>query len=158
MLRLALLSGRGRLGTFTGALVALTASSALVMAGAMPLEAALRTHPPVERYAASAAVVTGQQIVGKDHDVPLGERARVDSALAARLAGVPGVRAAIADVSAPAQLGGRASVAHGWSSAALTPYVLKAGRAPAGPGEAVTGYPAKLGAQLRLASTGAPRT
>ena len=40
MLRLALLSGRGRLGTFTGALVALCASSALVMAGAMPLEAA----------------------------------------------------------------------------------------------------------------------
>src|SRR3954449_12344583 len=101
MLRLALLSGRGRLGTFTGALVALTASSALVMAGAMPLEAALRTHPPVERYAAAAAVVTGQQIVGKDHDVPLGERARVDSALAARLAGVPGGRAAVADVSGP---------------------------------------------------------
>ena len=72
MLRLALLSGRGRLGTFTGALVALIASSALVMAGAMPLESALRTHPPVERYSAAAAVVTGQQIVGADHDVPLG--------------------------------------------------------------------------------------
>ena len=64
MLRLALLSARGRLGTFTGALVALIASSALVMAGAMPLEAALRSHPPVERYAAAAAVVTGQQTVG----------------------------------------------------------------------------------------------
>src|SRR4051812_1206804 len=158
MLRLALLSGRGRLGTFTGALVALTASSALVMAGAMPLEAALRTHPPVERYAAAAAVVTGQQIVGKDHDVPLGERARVDSALAARLAGVPGVRAAIADVSAPAELGGRATVAHGWSSAALTPYALSAGRAPAGPDEVVTGYRTALGAKLRLASTEAART
>src|SRR5436190_3508612 len=158
MLRLALLSGRGRLGTFTGALVALIASSALVMAGAMPLEAALRTHPPVERYAAAAAVVTGQQIVGKDHDVPLGERARVDSVLAARLAAVPGVRAAIADVSAPARLGGRDTVAHGWSSAALTPYVLSAGRPPAGPDEAVTGYPAKLGAKLRLASTEASRT
>ena len=109
MLRLALLSARGRLGTFTGALVALIASSALVMAGAMPFEAALRTHPPVERYAATAAVVTGQQIVGADHDVPLGERARVSSALAARLAAVPGVRAAIADVSAPARLGGRAT-------------------------------------------------
>ena len=107
MLRLALLSARGRLGTFTGALVALIASSALVMAGGMPLEAALRTHPPVERYAGAAAVVTGQQIVGADHDVPLGERARVDSALAARLAAVPGVRAAIADVSVPARLGGR---------------------------------------------------
>src|SRR5215210_5630391 len=158
MLRLALLSGRGRLGTFTGALVALIASSALVMAGGMPLEGALRTHPPVERYAAATADVTGQQIVGKDHDVPLGERARVDSALAARLAAVPGVRAAIADVSAPARLGSRTTVAHGWSSAALTPYVLSAGRAPVGPGEVVTGYRAELGATLRLASTAASRT
>ena len=158
MLRLALLSARGRLGTFTGALVALIASSALVMAGAMPLESALRTHPPVERYAAAAAVVTGQQIVGADHDVPLGERARVSSALTARLAAVPGVRAAIADVSAPARLGGRATVAHGWGSAALTPYVLTAGRAPAGPDEVVTGYRARLGARLRLASTEAART
>src|SRR5215216_7602330 len=131
MLRVALLSGRGRLATFAGALVALTASSALVMAGGMPFEAALRTQPPVERYAAAAAVVTGQQVVGTDDDVVLGERARVDAALAARLAAVPGVRAAIADVSAPARLGDRATVAHGWSSAALTPYVLSAGRAPA---------------------------
>ena len=158
MLRLALLSGRGRLGTFTGALVALVASSALVMAGGMPLEAALRTHPPVERYAAAAAVVTGQQIVGKDHDVPLGERPRVDSALAARLAAVPGVRAAIADASVPAELGGRATVAHGWSGAALTPYALSAGRAPAGPDEVVTSYRAALGAKLQLASTEASRT
>ena len=101
------------------------------MAGGMQLEAVLRTHPPVERYAGAAAVVTGQQIVGADHDVPLGERARVSSALAARLAAVPGVRAAIGDVSVPARLGGRAAVAHGWSSAALTPYVLSAGRPPA---------------------------
>src|SRR4029079_1737396 len=109
------------------------------MAGAMPFQSALRTHPPVERYAAAAAVVTGQQIVGKDHDVPLGERARVDSALAARLAAAPGVRAAVADVSARAQRAGRATVAHGWSSAALTPYVLSAGRAPAHSDEVVTG-------------------
>src|SRR5215210_6228313 len=158
MLRLALLSARGRLGTFTGALVALIASSALVMAGAMPLEAALRDHPPVERYAGAAAVVTGQQIVGADHDVPLGERARAPASLTARLAAVPGVRAAIADVSAPARLGGRATVAHAWSSAALTPYGLTAGRPPAGPDEAVTGYPAALGAKLRLASNEAART
>jgi putative ABC transport system permease protein len=158
MLRLALLSARGRLGTFTGALVALIASSALVMAGAMPLEAALRTHPPVERYSGAAAVVTGQQIAGAEHDVPLGERARVSSALTARLAASPGVRAAIADVSAPARLGGRTSAAHGWGSAALTPYVLSAGRPPARSDEVVTGYHAKLGARLRLASTEAART
>ena len=158
MLRLALLSARGRLGTFAGAFVALAASSALVMAGGMPFQSALRNHPPVERYAGAAAVVTGQQIVGVDHDVPLGERARVDSALAARLAAVPGVRAAIADVSVPTRLGSRDSVAHGWSSAALTPYVLSAGRAPAGPGEAVTGYRARVGTRLRLASTDGART
>src|SRR5215211_5522847 len=111
MLRLAILNGRGRLSTFTGALVALVASSALVMAGAMPLESALRTQPPVERYAGAAAVVTGQQVVGADHDVPLGERARVSSTLTARLAAVPGVRAAVADVSAPARLGGRDTLA-----------------------------------------------
>src|SRR3712207_3439797 len=107
MLRLALLSGRGRIGTFAGALVALAASSALVMAGGMPFEAALRTQPPVERYAAASAVVTGQQEVGTEDAVVLGERARVDASLAARLATVPGVRAAIADVSAPAGLDGR---------------------------------------------------
>jgi putative ABC transport system permease protein len=158
MLRLALLSGRGRISTFAGALVALIASSALVMAGGMPFEAALRTQPPVERYAGAAAVVTGQQVVGTEDAVVLGERARVDSSLAGRLAAVPGVRAAIADVSAPARLGNRETVAHGWSSAALTPYVLSAGRPPAGPDEIVTSYRAALGEKLRLASTDAART
>src|SRR3954453_11503823 len=158
MLRLALLSARGRLGTFAGAFVALAAASALVMAGGMPFQSALGNHPPVERYAGAAAVVTGQQIVGADHDVPLGERARVGSALAIRPAGVRGVRAAIADVSVPARLGSRDSVAHGWSSAALTPYVLSEGRAPVGPGEAVTGYRTRVGTKLPLASTTGSRT
>jgi putative ABC transport system permease protein len=158
MLRLSFLSARGRLGTFAGALVALIASAVFVMAGGMNLEAALRAHPPVERYAAATAVVTGQQIVGADHDVGLGERARVSSALVARLAAVRGVRAAIADVSVPAELGGRPTTAHGWGSARLTPYVLSAGRAPAGPDEVVTGYRAALGARLRLASTEASRS
>jgi putative ABC transport system permease protein len=123
------------------------------MAWGMQLESILRTHPPVERYASAAAVVTGQQKAGVDHDVVLGERARVSSALAARLGAVPGVQAAIGDVSVPTGLGGRAAVAHGWSSAALTPYVLSAGRPPAGPDEVVTGYPATLGTRLTLAAT-----
>src|SRR5437763_1075643 len=95
MLRLAILSSRGRLGTFTGAFVALTAAAVLAVAWGMQLESVLRAHAPVERYAAAAAVVTGDQKVGTDHDVFLGERARVSSALTARLAAVPGVRAAI---------------------------------------------------------------
>src|SRR4051794_207593 len=158
MFRLALLSGRGRMSAFAGALVALAAASVLTTAWGMQLESVLRGHPPVERYAGTAAVVTGRQIVGADHDVPLGERPRVSSALAARVAAVPGVRAAIADVSAPVRLGGGATAAHGWSSPAPPPYVRSAGRAPAGPDEAVTGYRAALGARLRLASNEAART
>jgi putative ABC transport system permease protein len=157
MLRLAILSARGRLGTFTGALVALFAAAALSMAWGMQLESIVRTHAPVERYAAAAVVVTGQQRVGTGHGVLLGERARVSSALAARLAAVPGVKAAIGDVSVPAWLGGRAVVAHGWSSAALAPYALIAGRPPAGPGEVVTSYRAALGARVPLAAAGPTR-
>jgi putative ABC transport system permease protein len=158
MFRLAILSARGRLATFTGALLAFFAASVIAMAWGMQLESILRTHPPVERYSAATAVVTGQQAIGADHDVLLSERARVRSALSARLAAVPGVRAAIGDVSVPVSLGGRAAVAHGWSSAALTPYVLRAGRAPARPGEVVAGYPVRLGARFPFASTEPART
>ena len=153
MLGLAILSARGRLSTFAGAFVALFAASVLAMAWGMQFEAILRATPPVERYNAAAAVVTGQQKVGAEHDVLLTERARVSSALTARLAAVPGVRAAIGDVSVPVRIGPRAAVAHGWSSAALTPYVLRAGRPPARPDEVVIGYPGALGAHLRLAAT-----
>src|ERR671932_1592951 len=132
MLRLAILTARGRLAAFTGAFVALMAASVLTMAWGMQLEAVLRGQPPVERYAGAAAVVTGQQTVGADHDVLLTERARVSSALTTRLAAVPGVKAAIGDVSVPARLGAREAIAHGWGSAGLTPYVLSAGRPQAG--------------------------
>src|SRR5579859_3413336 len=137
MMRLAVLSSRGRFGTFAGALVTLFAAAVLSMAWGMQLESILRTHAPVERYAAATAVVTGQQETGAGHGALLSERARVSSALIARLAAVPGVRAAIGDVSVPASLGGESVVAHGWGSAALAPYVLSAGRPPAGPDEVV---------------------
>ena len=158
MLRLSVLSARGRTGAFTGALIALFAAAVLSMAWGMQLESILRTHAPVERYAAAAAVVTGQQNAGRGDKVLLTERARVPAALVARLAAVPGVRSAVGDVSVPAELGGKAAVAHGWSSAALTPYTLTAGRPPRGPGEVVTGYPATLGTRLTLAATGPART
>src|SRR5581483_7084855 len=159
MLRLSVLSARGRFGAFTGALIALFAAAVLSMAWGMQLESLLRTHAPVERYAAAAAVVTGQQETGdSSHRARLEERARVSSALAARLAAVRGVRAAIGDVSVPGLLGGRPVVAHGWGSAALAPYALSAGRPPAGPGQVVTSYPAALGTRLSLAAAGPART
>ena len=76
MLRLAILTARKRLGTYVGAFLALFGSAVLVMAGGMLLESALQNHAPVTRYAAAAAVVTGHQDVGPDHDVILGEPVR----------------------------------------------------------------------------------
>src|SRR5919206_2228549 len=151
MLRLAIFTARGRLAAFIGALVALLTASVLTMAWGMQLESVLRGHPPVERYTGAAAVVTGHQTVGADHDVLLTEQARVSSALTTRLAAVPGVEAAIGDVSVPVRLGARAALAHGWDSARLTPYVLTAGRPPGRPGEVVAGYPAQVGARVPLA-------
>jgi putative ABC transport system permease protein len=158
MLRLAVSTSRGRSGAFAGAFVALFAAAVLSMAWGMQLEGVLRAHAPVERYAGTAAVVAADQKVGTDHDVMLGERARVGSSLTARLAAVPGVRAAIGDVSVPVAVGHRDAVAHGWSSAQLTPYPLTAGRPPAAPDEVVAGYRARLGARLRLGSAEAART
>jgi putative ABC transport system permease protein len=158
MLRMALLSARGRFSTFAGAFIALLASSALMMAGGMPLEAALRSHPPVERYSGAAAVVTGDQMVGVDNDVPLAERARVSSDLVNDIKSVPGVKAAVTDNSVPAAIDGRKTVVHGWSSAQLTPFVIKTGRAPESADEVVTGFPAKVGSQVQFASTEAART
>lgn len=149
MLRIALLTARTRPGTFLGAFLAFAASGVLVVAGGMLLEAALRSKPPVERYAAAAAVVTGDQRAGAEGEAILGERPRVDAALADRIAAVDGVRAAVSDVAVPTTAG----EAHGWSSAALTPFSLVAGRAPARADEIVTGYPAKVGSRVTLGST-----
>src|SRR4051795_8875196 len=157
MLRLALLTARSRPSSFAGALLAFAMSAVLVMAGGMLLQAALRTHPPVERYAAAAAVIAGDQTTGADHDIDLSERVRVAASMTSRLQSVPGVRAAIADIGVPARLGQRTTEAHNWNSARLTPYLLTAGRAPRQPNEIVTAYPAKLGAHLILSSTERPR-
>src|SRR5213082_1758449 len=157
MLRLAIITARKRLGTYVGAFLALFGSAILVMAGGMLLKSALQSHAPVTRYAA-AAVVTGHQDVGPDHDVILGEPVRINSALVGRLAGVPGVRAAIADDAVPGRLGAHDVQAHGWSSAQLAPYRLVAGRAPAAANEVVTTFPSRLGARQRLTSTKGART
>ena len=176
MLRLALLGIRGRIGAFTGAFVALLVASVLVMACGVLLESGLRAKAPVERYRGADAVVTGDQNahVGlgteNEESIPLPERARVDSGLARRLAATPGVRAAIADVAIPARVlsggvavpgpNGHLTSAHPWSTAALTPYALRAGRAPSAPGEVVVdaGLAARgglrVGRHVRLAATG----
>ena len=156
MLRLAWLSGRSRASGLVAALLAFGVSAVLLMAGGLLLSGALATHPPIERYRAAAAVIAGDQRTGADRDAVLEERVRVDSTLLPALQAVPGVRAAIADIGAPALLGHRVTEIHNWSSAALAPYQLTRGRPPRAADEVVTGFPAELGSRLLLSSTGSP--
>lgn len=153
MLRLALLGLRGRRSAFAGAAVALLVAATLVTACGVLLASGVRSSPAPERYAGAAVVVAGKQTIRhsvnryNSESVLLPERARVPSALAGRLAAVPGVRRAVPDVSVHTRVlgphgvvagpGGHDTFAHGWSSAALTPLTLRAGRAPARPGELV---------------------
>src|SRR4051794_8626189 len=180
MLSVALQGLRGRKGPFAGAFIALAVAAALVMACATLLQAGLTSKPPVERYAGAPLVVSGEQTsrinVGKDSQgsVPLYERVRVPSALASRLARVPGVAHAIADLSVPAQLdGSRGAIAgptghpvllHPWATAALAPYALQHGRAPARQDEVVidSGLARRgrvaVGSTLQLAANGPAQT
>jgi putative ABC transport system permease protein len=179
VLRIALQGLRGRKGPFAGAFVALAIAAALVMACGSLLQAGLQSAVPVERYSAAPIVVAARQQaqvgVGTQNEdsVALFERARIDAALVARVAAVPGVAHALADVSAPAQLrgphgaidgpGGHPAAVHPWSSAALAPYALDAGRAPAGPADLVidAGFARRghlrVGDRVRLASNGPAR-
>jgi putative ABC transport system permease protein len=160
MLRIALSTLRTRKGGFAGAFVALALAVVLVGACGILLESGLRAWVPAERLAGSPIVVAAKQSLtqrtgpdaGDTDTVPLPERARVDRALASRIAAVAGVRAAIPEVAFPTQvqrvgngrLGeplpgptGHPVWGHGWDSAPLTPFGLRVGTPPVAADEVV---------------------
>ena len=179
MLRVAFQGLRGRKGPFAGAFVALAVVAALVMACGTLLQAGLRSDSPVERYSGTPLVIAGEQSktvkpgTDAEDSVPLFERARVSSSLVERVGAVHGVRAAIADLTVPAELRtaagpidgptGHPTALHPWESAALTPYRLLSGRAPRASDELVVdagmarrGH-LRTGQRVQLASNGPAR-
>jgi putative ABC transport system permease protein len=182
MLRLALETMRARRHGFVGAFVALSLAAAVVAACGILVESGLRAAAPVRRYAAVPVVVAANQTIpvklgGEDESVEsflLPEQARIPSTLAQRVAEVDGVQTVIVDRSIPTTVAtadgrllsgpdGGPVVGHGWSSAALTPYSLAAGRAPRTPGEVVLDATLAargevgVGAQVRITSTNGTR-
>ncbi|MBE8521927.1 ABC transporter permease [Amycolatopsis sp. H6(2020)] len=141
---------RSRLGGFAGAFIAILCGTALVAACGILMESGLRAGVPTQRYAAAAVVVGGAQSVrppGADalSTEQVGEQPSVPAALAGRIAAVPGVRAAVAEQSFPAQvvsrdgqvLADRESLGHNWDAAVLAPFTLRGGDAPTTGGEVV---------------------
>ncbi|WP_330315432.1 ABC transporter permease (plasmid) [Streptomyces sp. NBC_00523] len=166
---------------------ALVLTALLLGSFALATLSAFVGHAHVERYAATIAVVAADQTTryrAKPWGDPmttvtqsLTERVRVPAAVVARVAEVPGVRAAVPDSSFPVALAdpdgrgvpgpdsdsGTAPVyGHGWPTAALAPFTLRAGKAPAGArqvavdGDLAARAGVRPGDRLRLQMLGAP--
>jgi putative ABC transport system permease protein len=135
---------------------------------------------PAQRLGAVAIVVMGNPNVtvtegsgpgATTDNLPMTSYRRVPATLATRLGAIPGVRAAIAERSVPLALDlpdGRVVTGtsaepitgYGWPSAALTPFRLRVGHAPAGARGLVLGAGLarrtglRLGDKVRLAGQG----
>ncbi|MEV6692159.1 FtsX-like permease family protein [Micromonospora sp. NPDC051196] len=142
MLGLAVRMLRHRIGSAVATLVALACGVMILMSMGVLVESGLRYTPATQRYAAADIVVAHRDITitGKEFDgttitttVPLPEGGTVPVALAEQLRQVPGVATVAVDHSLRAvvpTVATQDTVAHGWSSAALTPYRTVAGGRP----------------------------
>lgn len=137
---------RMRGGSLAGTFVMIAMTAAIVAVAAQLMATALGAPGP-GRFAAADAVVRANPTVtfghGEDAEkVDVQRSALLPPDALARAAAVPGVRAAVGDVAFPLTVIGRGGAplatrgdapahGHGWDSAALTPYRLAAGTAPA---------------------------
>jgi putative ABC transport system permease protein len=168
MLRVVLRTLRFRTGAFVATFLAMTFGAVIVLACGGLMETGIRTELPAHRLAAAPLVVTGDQTFDLPEQNPddpeedtesaaLVERVRLDSGLVAEIESLPGVASAVGDRTFPATIGGTTADGHGWSSAALTPTRLTAGREP-GPGEVVLGAGHRVGERVTIVAGAQPRT
>ncbi|MGW4537183.1 ABC transporter permease [Streptomyces chartreusis] len=125
--------------SFAGTFVALMMSALIVSACGILLETGVRASVPPERYAKAPVVaaadqyarfVTGSGDSRSESADPLPDTARVDAALADKVARVSGVQAAVPDFTFPVRQGDGLLTGHGWGSHAFTGAVLTSGGAP----------------------------
>jgi putative ABC transport system permease protein len=151
---------RFRPAAFVGTFVALVLAATIVSACGILLETGVRATVPPERYAHVPAVAAaGQRAGNPDEGGVVPDRARLKDSLVAKAAAVPGVRAAIPDVTFPVLTPEGTLTAHGWGSTAFTGERLTSGRAP-GPGEVVLapGTPRPAGDTVTLTLPDGSRT
>lgn len=177
MLDLAWQTVKARTSGFIGAFVAILCGTALVAACGILMESGFRGGVPTQRYAAADAVVTGDRTVRPPGGDVLAfehaaEQPAVPAALVGKIAAVPGVRAAVPELTFPAVVVGpdgqaladRPSLGHNWESAVLAPFTVKEGTAPNGNDEVVldAGLAARAGVapggQVRIMTRSAPVT
>ncbi|MEV4922069.1 ABC transporter permease [Streptomyces roseoverticillatus] len=140
--KLAARSLRYRIGGFAATFLALFIGATLVMACGGLMETGIRNNVPPQRLVGADLLVTGDRThlmaTSKKHKkaTTLPERVEIPAGAVDKVRAVPGVRTATGERTFDAAvLGGGAAEAkvqaHGWESAALTPYALTSGNAPA---------------------------
>jgi putative ABC transport system permease protein len=144
MLHLALRMARHRIAALLAIACATLGGAAFITGIGVLGESGFRSHAPVARLAGADVVVSARQSYQSKGDmaIALPERARVPGDLAGRLARLPGVTAAVGDLSFPAAVADRAvpagdprTAGHGWSSTGLLDHPRFTGTAPAAPDE-----------------------
>jgi putative ABC transport system permease protein len=179
MVKLAARSVRHRLGSFAGTFLTAFLAVALMAGSGLLLWSVLTAGPGADRFGTADAMVAGDRSVVLTTSTNSGDKVKTKTKderltgaqplpadLVDTVAGTPGVAEAIADSAFPVALDvdgvplrapDAAVVAHGWTSAALTPYPLRDGAAPEA-GEVVVerAFGARVGLTMRLTSrTGA---
>ncbi|KAA0942818.1 FtsX-like permease family protein [Streptomyces apricus] len=147
MLHLAVRMAGHRITALLAVAFAVLGGAALITGTGILAESGLRSQLPAGRLAGADVVVSTDQSFHPAGDLPIAlpERGTVPAALAGRLAGLPGVTAAVGDVSFPAAVldgDGRVvpaaepqAAGHGWSSTKLLADAGVDGSAPAGAGD-----------------------
>ncbi|SMQ18917.1 putative ABC transport system permease protein [Streptomyces sp. Ag82_O1-12] len=142
MIGLALRSLKFHKGGFVASFIALFFGATIVIACGGLLETGVRGLAEPQRLRAAPIVLTGDQGYPESNKV-FRERVRLSTADVSKAAAVPGVQAAVPDLSIPAVLapaGGKGTVpatGHGWDSARLGSYRLVQGGAPEAAGQVV---------------------
>ncbi|MHA6761763.1 FtsX-like permease family protein [Streptacidiphilus sp. PAMC 29251] len=127
MLSIALATVRTRWVSFVGAFIALALGTALISMMSLALAATIGTpHQGPQRFAAAQTVVVPADPRGDPMELP----AALPAALVAK-ADAAGATVSDRTFDTAWPNGPADAVGHGWSSAALTPYRLTSGRAPA---------------------------
>jgi putative ABC transport system permease protein len=150
MLHLALRMARHRIAALLAIACATLGGAAFVTGIGVLAESGFRSHAPVSRLAGADVVISASQTYKPAGTLPIAlpERAKVPGDLVDRVGKLPGVAAAIGDLSFPAAVidgrGGAVqaktvptkdarTAGHGWSSTALLDRPHVTGTAPAGP-------------------------
>ncbi|MCX4748153.1 FtsX-like permease family protein [Kitasatospora sp. NBC_01287] len=158
MIRIALRTLRFHRIGFLASFIAMFLGAMIVVGCGGLLETGIHDAAPPHRLAAAPIVVSGDQLHPDTRNGVFPERVPVALSLVDGIRSIPGVSAAVPDVSFPAALvpggghGIQQTTGRDWSAAQLSPYALDQGSAPTGSSQVALDSRLAASAGLRIGS------